>query len=116
MILRDLCHPGIVTLHSSFSEKKRLYLVLDYALNGDLSTVLAKGCFTDFKVKQYYIAQMVQILAYLRENKIVHRDLKPANFLVNENWHLMLADFGKAVKLSTEDKLEVMPCVKKVNS
>ena len=59
MILRNLCHPGIVTLHSSFAEKKKLYLVLDYALNGDLSTLLAKGNLIDFKAKQYYIAQMV---------------------------------------------------------
>jgi serine/threonine protein kinase len=32
----------------------------------------------------------------------VHRDLKPSNILLNENYHLVLADFGTAKILKTE--------------
>ena len=56
MILRTLNHPGVVTLHGSFQEKRNLFLVLDYALNGDLSHMLAKRSLKNFKIKQFYVA------------------------------------------------------------
>ena len=55
-ILKDLDHPGIVKMHGSFQERKNLYLVLDYALNGDMSQMLAKRSLKTFKIKQFYIA------------------------------------------------------------
>ena len=55
-ILKELDHPGIVTMHGAFQEKKNLYLVLDYALNGDMSQMLAKRSLKTFKIKQFYIA------------------------------------------------------------
>ena len=39
---------------------------------------------------------MVNILCYLQSKFIVHRDLKPGNFLFDDQWHLILADFGTA--------------------
>jgi serine/threonine protein kinase len=44
---------------------------------------------------------MISILAFLRQNNTVHRDLKPGNILMNENWHLVLADFGTAKILTS---------------
>ena len=54
--LKELDHPGIVTMHGAFQEKKNLYLVLDYAMNGDMSQMLAKRSLKTFKIKQFYIA------------------------------------------------------------
>lgn len=45
---------------------------------------------------RFYAAEMVEMLAYLKELNIAHRDLKPDNILVNEDYHLKLTDFGTA--------------------
>ena len=50
-----------------------------------------------YKLKIFYVAQLLSILAYLRRYNYVHRDLKPNNLLLNEKWHLVLTDFGTAV-------------------
>lgn len=37
----------------------------------------------------------------MRSKHIIHRDLKPGNILFDDNWHLILADFGTAKQLPT---------------
>ena len=49
-----------------------------------------------FKQGKFYISQLLNILSFLRQKNIIHRDLKPCNILMDENWHLILADFGTA--------------------
>lgn len=39
-ILAKLNHPSIVKLHSCFLDRKNVYMVLDYAPNGDFSKYL----------------------------------------------------------------------------
>jgi 3-phosphoinositide dependent protein kinase-1 len=41
-ILRRLDHPGVVQLHNCFEESRSTYLVLEYALNGNLSSFASK--------------------------------------------------------------------------
>jgi serine/threonine protein kinase len=104
-------------------------MVLDYAINGDFSQYLKLNSkclqvifhFILFlliiviifliifiietlseKQAKYYVAQIINILAFLRNKSIIHRDLKPANILFDDNWHLILADFGTAKIISNK--------------
>ena len=43
-------------------------------------------------INYYYFA--AQGLAYVHAKKLIHRDIKAANFLVGDNWHIKLCDFG----------------------
>ena len=80
-------------------------MVLEYALNGDFASFI-KTHKLDYEAKVFYMAQMIEILDYLREQNIVHRDLKPANLLLDENWNLKLADFGSA-EVKAQKRLKV---------
>ena len=40
--------------------------------------------------------EIINALEYLRSKEIVHRDLKPKNILIDDSFHVKLADFGAA--------------------
>lgn len=87
--------PGIIGVYDCFQEDRSLYLMLEYALNGDLAKFMSRVKL-GHSAKVHYIAQLVSTLEYLRSSNIVHRDLKPENLLLDENFNLKLADFGSA--------------------
>ena len=94
--MKTLDHPGVINIYDNFQEGGRDFqLVLEYALHGDLHSFI-KSNILSYEAKVFYIAQMVEILDYLRDEEVVHRDLKPSNFLLDENWNLKIADFGSA--------------------
>ncbi|EGR33019.1 hypothetical protein IMG5_063600 [Ichthyophthirius multifiliis] len=59
----------------------------------------------DKKHRKILVAQILEALKYLHEQKLIHRDLKPQNILL-ENGQIKLADFGLATKLSLDRILE----------
>lgn len=40
--------------------------------------------------------ELVNALEYLQKHNVVHRDLKPQNLLLDNTFHLKVADFGAA--------------------
>ena len=91
----------IVKLLYAFEDAHNLYLVMDYAVYGDLhrNFVQASGYPPENLVK-LFAAQVVLALEYLHTCRIVHRDLKPANMLLFEDGYLKVGDFGLAKKIS----------------
>lgn len=85
MMMR-LKHKSIVRMRSAWAENGQLYLLYDFALNGDLSSFLRANGPLSFEMALYFGAQILGSLAYLRTQNTVHRDLKPANILLNEKW------------------------------
>lgn len=92
-----------VRLYCTFQDPERLYFVLTYAKNGELLPHINKiGSFSIASTK-YYTAELVLALEVLNCKGIIHRDLKPENILFDENWHILITDFGSAKILSTND-------------
>lgn len=50
-----------------------------------------------YEISRKYIAEILNILIFLRENKIAHRDLKPENILLDEKNNIKITDFGSAI-------------------
>ncbi|XP_028128946.1 3-phosphoinositide-dependent protein kinase 1 isoform X4 [Diabrotica virgifera virgifera] len=94
-IVGNAC-PYIVRLYWTFQDLERLYFVLSYAKNGDLFTQIEKHDQLSIECTRYYLAELTLGLEYLHSKNIIHRDLKPENILFDENWHIVITDFGSS--------------------
>ncbi|XP_017779038.1 PREDICTED: 3-phosphoinositide-dependent protein kinase 1 [Nicrophorus vespilloides] len=94
-----------VKLYCTFQDVDRLYFVLTYAKNGDLLTHIKH---LSLECVRFYAAEIIMALERLNIKKIIHRDLKPENILLDENWHVLLTDFGSAKIV--KDEIEQEEC------
>lgn len=94
-ILGNSCR-YFVHLYWTFQDDERLYFVLTYAKNGELLKQITNlGCFS-IECVRYYTCELILALEYLHSKNIIHRDLKPENILFDDNWHILITDFGSA--------------------
>ncbi|CAI4221337.1 unnamed protein product [Auanema sp. JU1783] len=96
-IQTHLRHPNVLRLHTYFWDSKKVYLVLEYAVNGEMYKSLQnKGRF-DEESSAAYMYQIADALAYCHEKNVIHRDIKPENLLLGALGELKIADFGWSV-------------------
>ncbi|KAJ6519182.1 kinase-like protein [Mycena sanguinolenta] len=96
-IQQNLRHPNIIRLYGFFHDERRIFLMIEFAAQGELYKQLSKhGCFTE-KRSARYIDQMADALIYLHGKHVIHRDIKPENLLIGMNGELKIADFGWSV-------------------
>jgi len=97
-ILASLNSPYIVRFYEAFIENDSLFIVTDYAAQGDLLTQIKrhfkrKTHFPERVVWSFFI-QLILGITYLHRHKILHRDLKSANIFVNNQTCIKIGDFG----------------------
>lgn len=101
-LLSGTAHPFIIPLHWVFQTKEKLFMVLEFCPNGDLSGLLqSQGRLTEPQAK-FYISQIILALEFLHSKGIVYRDLKPQNILLDRFGYVRLADFGLAIECENE--------------
>jgi len=93
-IHKDLDHPHIIKFHGYIHEDNMIYLILDYAENGNLYTYLhRKKILTDKEIFRFFF-QTCLAISYLHYNDVLHRDIKPENLLLDKDFNIKVCDFG----------------------
>lgn len=99
-ILRQVCHPNIISLIAEQETADQLFLVMELVKGGDLFDAIAAATKFSEAEASVMIGHLTSALAYLHSHHIVHRDVKPENLLVEmDGSHvrcLKLGDFGLA--------------------
>src|SRR3990167_7375151 len=105
-----LDHPNIIRNYGILHDEEQVYLLMEYAPEGNLYTKLKeKGSFEEAMVANY-AKQVISAFRYLQDRQILHRDLKPENLLLGFDGELKLADFGWAIQLPGQDNMRQTFC------
>jgi serine/threonine protein kinase len=94
--MKLVSHPNIVKLYQVMETKSMLYLVSEYAPNGEIFEYIARHGRMSEGLARRKFHQMVAAVEYCHSRRVVHRDLKLENILVDDNLNLKIADFGFA--------------------
>ncbi|XP_048870637.1 serine/threonine-protein kinase SIK1 isoform X2 [Brienomyrus brachyistius] len=93
-IMKLLRHPNIIKLYQVMETKDMLYIVTEYARNGEMFDYLtANGRMSEGEARKKF-CQILTAVDYCHQHHIVHRDLKTENLLLDANMNIKLADFG----------------------
>lgn len=98
-----LRHPNIIRLYGYFHDAAKVYIVLEYAREGDIYKHLKQKKRFDDSTAATLVKQLAAALTYIHSHKVLHRDIKPENILLgtepgsNENLLLKLGDFGWSI-------------------
>lgn len=101
-LMRLVEHPNILRLIDVLESNRHLYIILEYAEQGELFDFLVSNRFLTEEVALEFFRQIVLALEYLHKLGICHRDLKPENVLLDSCTQVKLADFGFARWVSTD--------------
>lgn len=93
----NLRHENILRMYGHFYDRDNIYLILEYAGQGEFFKFLSeKGRFSERETSTY-IRQVVQALQHMEKHSVIHRDIKPENLLLGSDDLVKIADFGWAV-------------------
>ncbi|CAE8628866.1 unnamed protein product [Polarella glacialis] len=104
-VLRQLTHRHIVAYYDTFMKNSTLYIVMEFADDGDLSTAIKKRREDDTPYSEVdamtIFGQCCLALQYVHGKRIVHRDIKSQNIFMMKAGDVKLGDFGISKVMET---------------
>ena len=108
-ISKKVNHPNIIKYYSSFLEQETLYIIMEYAENGDLFSLIKhykrhKKYFDEFDIWRI-ASEILNGLHYLHTHNIIHRDIKCLNLFITKDKHVKIGDLGVSTIVSSINAL-----------
>ena len=99
-----IVHPNIIRLYNIYENKSSIYILMEFAKNGNLYSLIRRRNGMNEKNAYKYFAQIVNAVYFVHKNNIIHRDIKPENIVLDENENCKLCDFGWSIILNDNSK------------
>ncbi|KAJ8761627.1 hypothetical protein K2173_004403 [Erythroxylum novogranatense] len=106
-LLSRLHHPNVIKFVAACKNLPVYCVITEYLSEGSLRAYLHKLEDKSLPLKKL-IAVALDIargMEYIHSQGVIHRDLKPENVLIDEDFHLKIADFGIACEEASCDLL-----------
>ena len=103
--IAHLSHSHIVRVLDYGVQDNVPYLVMEYALHGTLRDLHPDGATVPLEAVVQYVKQIAAALQYAHDQQLIHRDVKPENMLLDAQDHILLSDFGIAIRAHTTRSL-----------
>ena len=94
-----LDHPYICKIYEITQVDGKTGIVMEYVSGESLLDALVKQSLTTARVLEL-AAEIAEALDEAHSRGIVHRDLKPSNFMLTDQGHVKVMDFGMARRLA----------------
>ncbi|KAG8507174.1 putative serine/threonine-protein kinase SIK1B, partial [Galemys pyrenaicus] len=101
-IMKLLHHPHIIKLYQVMETKDMLYIVTEFAKNGEMFDYLTSNGHLSEEEARRKFGQILSAVEYCHSHHIVHRDLKTENLLLDANMDIKLAGKGRPAWLAWE--------------
>jgi len=101
-LMQKMVNPFLVNLRATYADSRRLYLLLEVCLGGELFNLLRDQGSFDENTARFYSACVIEGFAYLHSMNIVYRDLKPENLVLDSRGYLKITDFGLSKELTSK--------------
>ncbi|XP_043234896.1 serine/threonine-protein kinase SIK1-like isoform X2 [Amphibalanus amphitrite] len=93
-IMKRLSHPNIIRLYQVMETQSMLYIVSEYASQGDIFEYISHNGRLRESEAQRKFFQIASAVDYCHRHGIVHRDLKVENLLIDGCGQIKIADWG----------------------
>ncbi|ORY06790.1 Pkinase-domain-containing protein [Neocallimastix californiae] len=105
---RHLIHPNIIQLYEVITSETKIYMIVEYAEEGELFDFISKyGRIDEQSVTaKRLFKQLVEAVYYCHQHNFVHRDLKLENVLLSNDFKIKLSDFGFTREFSSSKLLD----------